>query len=101
MKISEFLSENFQLLVVKFSIYLNRHVFVMHFPRLPLIQQFSDITNSKNGLVKILGQVNCKELRCPNISSIFNVSQKVVFLPCILLRRNKFANFYHGLMQNV
>ena len=28
-KISEFLSENFQFLVVKFSIYLNRHVFVM------------------------------------------------------------------------
>ena len=26
---SEFLSENFQFLVVKFSIYLNRHVFVM------------------------------------------------------------------------
>ena len=29
MKISELLSENFQFLVVKFSIYLNRHVFVM------------------------------------------------------------------------
>ena len=28
-KISEFLSENFQFLVVKFSIYLNRLVFVM------------------------------------------------------------------------
>ena len=28
-KISEFLSENFQFLEVKFSIYLNRHVFVM------------------------------------------------------------------------
>ena len=28
-KISEFLSENFQILVVKFSIYLNRCVFVM------------------------------------------------------------------------
>ena len=28
-KISEFLSENFQFLVVKFSIYLNRRVFVM------------------------------------------------------------------------
>ena len=28
-KISEFLSENFQFLVVKFSVYLNRHVFVM------------------------------------------------------------------------
>ena len=27
---SEFLSENFQFLVVKFSIYLNRHVFVMN-----------------------------------------------------------------------
>ena len=27
-KISEFLSENFQFLVVKFSINLNRHVFV-------------------------------------------------------------------------
>ena len=29
-KISEFLSENFQVLVVKFSIYLNRRVFVMN-----------------------------------------------------------------------
>ena len=29
-KISEFLSENFQFLDVKFSIYLNRHVFVMY-----------------------------------------------------------------------
>ena len=28
-KISEFLSRNFQFLVVKFSIYLNRHVFRM------------------------------------------------------------------------
>ena len=28
-KILEFLSENFQFLVVKFSVYLNRHVFVM------------------------------------------------------------------------
>ena len=28
-KKSEFLSENFQFLVVKFSVYLNRHVFVM------------------------------------------------------------------------
>ena len=31
MKISEFLSENFQFLEVKFSIYLNRCVFVMYF----------------------------------------------------------------------
>ena len=30
-KISEFLSENFQFLVVEFSIYLNRRVFVMEF----------------------------------------------------------------------
>ena len=29
-KISEFLSENFRFLVVKFSVYLNRHVFVMN-----------------------------------------------------------------------
>ena len=29
MKISDFLSEHYQFLVVKFSIYLNRHVFVM------------------------------------------------------------------------
>ena len=28
-KISDFLYENFQFLVVKFSIYLNRHIFVM------------------------------------------------------------------------
>ena len=31
-KISEFLSENVQFLVVKISIYLNRHVFVMVCP---------------------------------------------------------------------
>ena len=31
MKISEFLSENFQLMGVKFSIYLNRNVFVMKY----------------------------------------------------------------------
>ena len=30
-KMSEFLSENFQFLVVKFSTYLNRRVFVMIF----------------------------------------------------------------------
>ena len=28
-KISEFLSEKFQFLVLKFSVYLNRHVFIM------------------------------------------------------------------------
>ena len=31
MKIPEFLSENFPFLVVKFSVYLNRRVFVMDF----------------------------------------------------------------------
>ena len=31
MKISEFLSENFQVLVVKFSVHLNKHVFVMQY----------------------------------------------------------------------
>ena len=31
-KISEFLSENFHFLVVKFSVYLNRHLFVMPSP---------------------------------------------------------------------
>ena len=29
-KYQRFLSENFHFLVVKFSVYLNRHVFVMH-----------------------------------------------------------------------
>ena len=37
-KISECLSENFQFLVVKFSIYLNRLVFVMFY----FFNQFSD-----------------------------------------------------------
>ena len=36
-KISEFLSENFPFLVVKFSIYLNRLVFGMHKPAARLI----------------------------------------------------------------
>ena len=35
MKISEFLSENFQFLVVKFSIYLNRRVFSMAIQNAP------------------------------------------------------------------
>ena len=36
-KISEFLSENFHFLLVKFSVYLNRHVFVicLHFTETP------------------------------------------------------------------
>ena len=33
--ISEFLSETFQFSVVKFSVYLNRHVFVMSHPEAP------------------------------------------------------------------
>ena len=32
-KISEFLSENFQFLVAKFSMYLNRRVFVMSYQK--------------------------------------------------------------------
>ena len=35
-KISEFLSENFHFLVVKFSDYLNRLVFVMQFLLMPV-----------------------------------------------------------------
>ena len=38
-KISAFLSENFQFLVVKFSIYLNRHVFVMAFLHISIFFQ--------------------------------------------------------------
>ena len=39
-KYQNFLSENFHLLVVKFSVYLNRHVFVMFHFRFPtLIKQ--------------------------------------------------------------
>ena len=47
-KTSEFLSENFQFLVVKISVYLNRHVFIMlckvldgfHISIAPLRDQF-------------------------------------------------------------
>ena len=39
MKKSEFLSENFQILVVKFSIYLNRCVFVMVYVEWTLLPQ--------------------------------------------------------------
>ena len=46
-KISEFLSENFQFLVVKFSIYLNRRVFVMG-------GSFSSGSTSSNFLLLIL-----------------------------------------------
>ena len=38
-QISEFLSENFQFLAVKFSIYLNRHVFVMAFLHISIFFQ--------------------------------------------------------------
>ena len=38
MKISEFLSENFQFLVVKFSIYLNRRASAMEYVRPAKIQ---------------------------------------------------------------
>ena len=39
-KYQRFLSENFQFLEVKFSIYLNRSVFVMNFKAVPLSQLF-------------------------------------------------------------
>ena len=35
-----FLSENFQFLEVKFSIYLNRRIFVLRFKASPLLQVF-------------------------------------------------------------
>ena len=38
-EISEFLSDNFQFWVVKFSIYLNRRVFVMLWPVLRTFKQ--------------------------------------------------------------
>ena len=41
-KISEFLSENFQFLVVKFSIYLNKLVFLMSHFSLKLITLYVD-----------------------------------------------------------
>ena len=40
MKRKKKISENFQFLVVKFSIYLNRHVFVMYFITVPVIFLF-------------------------------------------------------------
>ena len=45
-KMSEFLSENFHFLVVKFSTYLNRHVFVMQCGILVVRQSFC-VFNSK------------------------------------------------------
>ena len=54
MKISVFLSENFQFLELKFSIYLNRYVFVMY--------QNCIIENNNNNnntyLVRYLGSVH-------------------------------------------
>ena len=41
--ISEFLSENFHFLVVKFSVYLNRHVFVMSGSNCPCLEQISKV----------------------------------------------------------
>ena len=47
MKISEFLSENFQFLVVKFSIYLYRRVFVMgHIWHSPIIELSHQLTTT-------------------------------------------------------
>ena len=41
MKNIRFLSENFQFLLVKFSIYLNRHVFLMTSIFVPFLKGFS------------------------------------------------------------
>ena len=45
-KISEFLSEHFQFLLVKFSVYLNRHVFVMTRPFASLSIQYMPTEDS-------------------------------------------------------
>ena len=42
-KYQNFLSENFHFLVVKFSVYLNRHVFVMNTYALYMLQQYDFI----------------------------------------------------------
>ena len=66
-KISEFLSENFQFLVVKFSIYLNRRVFVMYFmdKYLELWQLHLATPPSSSSINKIHGKLKelYKEIR--------------------------------------
>ena len=49
-KYQKFLSENFQFLVMKFSIYLNRHVFVMEKSNEHSQGLFSEKSNENNKL---------------------------------------------------
>ena len=79
-KLSEFLSENFQFLVVKFSIYLNRHVFVMGthlFCGVEPFQQRSGLQKSKQEVAKVVSRVlraryNEKEMKVKPATS-FNI----------------------------
>ena len=53
-KYKNFLSENFQFLVVKVSVYLNRHVFVMY------IENFTTKKNENSGIFHISAQnIDC------------------------------------------
>ena len=67
------LSENFHFLVVKFLVYLNRHVFVMNFPqysKIPLLRPRLGLSQSGriSGVVLIL---TIEYGKCPKMSNTF------------------------------
>ena len=65
-KYHKFLSENFHFLVVKFSVYLNRHVFVMYLKTGSLCHQHGDMhIDSTVTFVRIYGKITI--LRAPNM----------------------------------
>ena len=69
-KISEFLSENFHFLVVKFSVYLNRLVFVMFFSKCLSYMHFNKIQTKIKSLPKL--NENTLFFRVPKLSCYKN-----------------------------
>ena len=55
LKISEFLSENFHFLLVKFSVYLNRRVFVMVFSRSHIHMVLESLLMCPRGVIRKTG----------------------------------------------
>ena len=72
-KILEFLSENFQFLVVKFSVYLNRHAFVMVclVRATPIVVQWGSYKRqqSTQQAIQRLFNINKLNQRCLNVVS--------------------------------
>ena len=63
---SFFFSENFHFLVVKFSVYLNRHVFVMRVCAVCHCSSFRHTSESKTVLILTLGKYG-NLIKCLNL----------------------------------